>query len=86
MRPNIGPAGAGPVATALTAIPSSKDERICLNDRMIKAGAGYKALVWGSMVRLESSVAPRILTLLYQRVGCLYGTSDVTGFQTGKRF
>ena len=40
-------------------------------------------MVWGSMVRLESSVAPapRILTLSELDV-C---TSDVTGFQTGKR-
>ena len=39
-------------------------------------------MAWGSMVRLESSVAPRILTLSELDV-C---TSDVTGFQTGKRF
>jgi len=42
---------------------SSKDKCICLSERMWQKQELDRVLVWGSIVRLESSVAPSILTL-----------------------
>jgi len=64
-----------------TAISSSKDERMCLSEWMRWKQDLDTDLVWLSIVRLESSMAPRILTLSESGIAV---PATFTGIEPGR--